>query len=192
MGSPAEGFETGEHQCPRESQCRPLQPCNCTLPGRGPKYGPVSRQHSPLSRQPLQMDVQCFITAFTPEGESFFCCLWERALPFPQRKGYRTVRPDRFLCRLPIEGLQKWQPTPSVNAWEVSPLQVRGYQKNRNEQITPRIYPELSKTTKRSSSLLIFNSQLRECRARKTMPCSPPRTCLQRRPPGLFSLEICK
>ena len=33
---------------------------------------------------------------------------------------------------------------------------VRGIQKSRNEQITPRIYPELPKTTKRSSSLLIF------------------------------------
>ena len=85
----------------------------------------------------------------------------------------------------PIDGSPPGSPVPGI-------LQVRGYQKSRNEQITSRIYPELPKTTKRSSSLLIFNSQLRECRARKTTPCSPPRTCLQRRPPGLFSLEICK
>lgn len=48
MVSLAEGFETGEAECPRECQCRPLQPCNCTLPGRGPKYGPVSGQHTVL------------------------------------------------------------------------------------------------------------------------------------------------
>lgn len=48
MVSPAEGFETGEPECPRECRCRPLHPSNCTLPGRGPKYGPVSRQHTVL------------------------------------------------------------------------------------------------------------------------------------------------
>lgn len=87
MVSLAEGFETGEAECPRECQCRPLQPCNCTLPGRGPKYGPVSGQHTVLFPESPQMDAQWFSTAFTPEGESFFYCLWERAFTFSPEKG---------------------------------------------------------------------------------------------------------
>lgn len=48
----------------------------------------------------LKMDGQWHVTVLPSEGESFSCCLWQRASPSPHREGCRMARLDVLLCHL--------------------------------------------------------------------------------------------
>lgn len=83
-----EALKPGSLGVPESASAGHSNPLTVLHTERGPKYGSISREHILLFlERPWRWVGNDTFAVLTPDGESFSCCLWQRALPSAMEPG---------------------------------------------------------------------------------------------------------